>query len=475
MSIKNRTAGCSVPHLVYAAALLLMVSCGLRPVPQRAAPPDGLTLLNRAQQYQRQGRFLEALSFYRDICLNEQKWPMQAEIAARAIRTLRRGYLSDNDTALAAISSLPPTIRVLLEESVDPIPLHCSAALAITDAGRRPIMNMQSGAELLISADNNSVWINTQRLKCSSISIIPSSDSSITMCGRRWGGIVQVHADNGTTLVVGALPLEEYLEGVLPREMSPSWPAQALMAQAVAARTYALYHVIKQRDSLFDVHATTSSQVYGGSDAATPATHAAIAATRGMVLAAEGNIILALYHANSGGATENTDAVWGFEKPYLTGVRDDFSVHQPGHTWEATMPIAEIQNRLQAFGIAVDSITDIVPTERAASGRVTTIRIAQAAESFLLTGNSFRLMLGASTIKSTRFTVAKKANDFVFTGTGYGHGAGMSQRGAAAMARQGYDFRQILHFYYPGTNIENIYASTPEQDPEQRGRHGTAL
>jgi stage II sporulation protein D len=424
-----------------------------------ANPADIEALLQRATDYENKGRYLEALSFYQDIAMNQDTWKVPAPAAVHlGIARIHSAYLNDNDTALAALPPFPRIIRVLVEQTAEPVTVAADTELAVTPAGTFPVMTIPAGTPVLLSADNSTILLNTHTRVQGMLAIASPAGNAITINGKPYWGSILARAAESTLVIINQVDLEQYLEGVLPREVSPSWPDQALQAQAVAARTYALYHMIKRRGAPFDVYATTSSQVYGGKAGESPKTHAAIAATQGRVLTRQGKIILALFHANSGGRTEAVHDIWGFTKPYLVSVDDRHSMQHPGDAWEKTFTADELQELIRAFGLPAGSIGDIVPVEKAASGRINKIKITQDGACFFLSGNSFRLIVGPGKVKSTRFEVAKRKGKFVFTGTGYGHGAGMSQWGAYALAKQGHDFRQILALYYPGAVIESIEA-----------------
>ncbi len=238
--------------------------------------------------------------------------------------------------------------------------------------------------------------------------------------------------------------------------MAPSWPPEALKAQAVAARTYALYHMLLRRSDAYDVLSTTSSQVYGGSEKDYPSVRSAVDATRGLVLAEGGRLALTLFHANSGGMTESCENIWGGRLAYLSSVEDPFSKNRPGDAWEKTLTAEEITAACVQFGIAAGAVQEIAPVERSASGRIQKLKVVTDSQTFFLSGNSFRLIVGPGKIKGANFEVQKQKGRFVFNGHGYGHGAGMSQWGANAMAKKGSDYRAILGLYYPGAQIVRI-------------------
>ena len=345
---------------------------------------------------------------------------------------------------------MPACIRVLVADSAEPVRIASKTPLKIS-AG-------SAAASLVCSADNNSISVNNGAPIHGPVQVSPADGQSVSIDGKAYRGLLTLTAAKGRLLVVNHIPLDDYLCGVLPREMVPSWPLEALKAQAVAARTYALYHMLLRRSDAYDVLSTTSSQVYGGSEKDYPAVRSAVEATRGLVLAEGGRLALTLFHANSGGMTESCENIWGGRLAYLRSVEDSFSKNRPGDAWEKTLTAEEITAACMQFGIAAGAVQKIAPVERSASGRIKKLKVVTDSRTFFLSGNSFRLIAGPGKIKGANFEVRKQKDQFVFQGSGYGHGAGMSQWGANAMAKKGSDYRAILALYYPGARIVRIDA-----------------
>ena len=306
---------------------------------------------------------------------------------------------------------------------------------------------------LILRADNDSLFVNDALWEHAELIIRGGRKDRLQVNGRWYRSRVSVRAVEGRVLVINHVGLEQYLYGVLPREMYVSWPQAALQAQAVAARTYVLYHMLVRQGYSYDVLSTTSSQVYGGLDGEHPATNRAVDATRDLVLFNGRQLVLALYHANSGGVVEAVEDVWGARLPYLRRVVDTPSLQGRGARWTCALSASEVVERLVNYGVACENIESIQPVKRSGSGRVEQVALGGQGASVVISGNSLRLMLGPSVVKSTRFIVEKEDESFVFTGTGYGHGVGMSQWGAYAIAKNGDDYQSILAHYYPGTEL----------------------
>ena len=464
------------------ALLLLLVCCAPR-LSLSIEPRLPVALQQRADSYKANGRYLEALTFYRDIAMNPS-WAAGAEAGlyknmadiygnyigdAAAFNTLYKKYkacapqgaeLQIDNRRLSVEQAMPQKIRVLVADSTAPVRIASEGAVKIIDSSRGAAL--AAGSTVLFAPDNSSLIINGATRTAAPVRIEPDGSRMLSVDGKPYPGLLVVKALHGHLLVVNHVPLEEYLCGVLPREMAPSWPLEALKAQAVAARTYALYHMLLRRSDDYDVLATTSAQVYGGSEKDYPVVRSAVDATRGLVLAEGGRLALTLFHANSGGRTESLEDIWGGRLSCLMSVEDPFSNNYSGDTWEKTLPAQEIAAAFGQFGIAAGAIKDITPVERSASGRIKKLKITAQGETFFLSGNSFRLIVGPGKVKGTNFTVQKDKADFVFKGTGYGHGAGMSQWGAYGMAKKGYDYKAILAHYYAGAQAVRIVKWLPE-------------
>jgi stage II sporulation protein D len=248
---------------------------------------------------------------------------------------------------------------------------------------------------------------------------------------------------------VTPVPLERYVESAVASETYADWPRAALRAQAVVARTYALYERDRNTERPFDVQATVLSQRYG----ATPATEPIrlnTAATRGEYLAHEGRPILAVFHSAGGGRTATSKEVWGEALPYLRSVEspDD---EAPDFFWSYSIPVADFFAALRESGVHTpDGPVEV--TRRSASGRVVILRAGEA----VLSGRDVRDLLGGRALRSTLFDVQVEEANVRFLGSGSGHGVGLSQWGARALAKRGWGYRQILAHYYPGTSLRRL-------------------
>lgn len=349
---------------------------------------------------------------------------------------------------------------------------------------------------------------------------------------------------------VNRVTMKEYLYGVLPKEASSSWPIEALKAQAIASKNFALTIGSKYAAYGFDVDTTVNSQVYGGYSVESEICNKAVDETNGYALAVDGVVVPLYFHANSGGITDNSENVWSSALPYLKSTLDLYSLGAPNTDWNVTLNKFDIESKLISAGYSLGSLKTINILERADSGRVLKLEFIGTLSKATLAKDKIRAVLGSTVIKSNLFSFDKataitdvtmlknpvqtttqgntapskeiggdmpkllidngsiygqfldntqievyqsgsksaikvdkdallKANDIysaittvtkpylynstesfdissgnvIFYGHGYGHGLGMSQWGAKAMADLGKSYEEILKFYYKNTEL----------------------
>jgi stage II sporulation protein D len=343
-------------------------------------------------------------------------------------------------------------VRVLLATSLQAMRVDSTAPFEVRDGNGRNISENVQSAAVTISGGN--IRLDGKSLSHDRLVIVPSEGQFLNLNGTPYRGDLKIAKNvRGDLDVINVLDVEAYLCGVVPKEMSPQWPPEALKAQAIAARTYVLYQKEKSRDKDYDVIATTASQVYGGAEAESVNSNQAVGETKGMVLLYDGQLALTYFHANSGGMTEEARRVWNADVPYLKAVRDDYSVKAPGCSWKLSLNIAEIRAALNRKGLGLGQIERLTPLDISPSGRVTKIKILHHGKESVLTGNDFRLKTDPSQVKSTLFTMTNEGDEVHLEGRGSGHGVGMSQWGAYIMAREGFSYSDILKHYYYGVEL----------------------
>jgi len=265
--------------------------------------------------------------------------------------------------------------------------------------------------------------------------------------GHRYRGSLRLIATSAGVEVVNVLDVEAYLRGVVPAEMSASWPMAALEAQAVAARSYALSSLRPGAD--YDLCATVDCQVYRGMDDEHTRSDRAVAATEGIVVTYAGRVARTYYHADSGGATASSSEVWGTAVPYLVA-RADAAAPSSVDRWSVRLDGASVAASLARMGERVGTVTGLRVLQRSGSGRVDLLEVLGTAGSATVTGVQLGDLSRAWGLRSTRFSVV---GGLSVQGEGWGHGVGMSQYGARSLAERNYDYTQILGYYYPNTRL----------------------
>jgi stage II sporulation protein D len=343
-------------------------------------------------------------------------------------------------------------VRVLLVTGLQAVRVDSTAEFEVRDGNGKDISGKIRNSALTISGGG--IRLDGRSLSSDRLVIVPLEGQWLKLNGAPYRGELRIaKSARGDMDVINVLDVEAYLYGVVPKEMSPQWPLEALKAQAIAARTYVLYQKEKSKDKDYDVIATTASQVYGGVGAEAAKSNQAVDETRGMVLLYDGQLALTYFHANSGGMTEEARRVWSADVPYLKGVSDDYSLKAPGCSWKLSLNFDKIGTALNRKGIDVGQVEKLMPVDISPSGRVTKIKIFHGGRETMLTGNDFRLKTDPTQVKSTLFTITNERDEIHLEGKGSGHGVGMSQWGAYIMAREGISYGDILKHYYYGVEL----------------------
>lgn len=343
------------------------------------------------------------------------------------------------------------------------------ASLTITPAGGKATVQTGSSKTITLAANTAAAirWqdgaflVGREKLRSEVLVIRPAAKAGeLSLDGRRYRGALELRHKSGGLTAVNIVPVDDYLRSVVPEEMPVDWPAEAIKAQSVAARSFALASRGRHASEGYDLCTTTHCQLYTGTAAEKSASNAAIKATRGEVLTYGGKPIEALFHTDSGGMTENSEDVWGSHVPYLRAAKDTPAKTMP---WTKTISRADLERKLAAKGHDIGKVRSLALSplaigrsakDRTASGRVKTMTVKGTKGTATLSGTTWRSLLG---LKSTLFD-AKLAKDMVtFTGYGSGHGLGISQWGAERMAAKGKSYADILHHYYTGITLQQLY------------------
>lgn len=256
------------------------------------------------------------------------------------------------------------------------------------------------------------------------------------------------------------IQMETYLAGVIGNEMSRRWPVEALKAQAVAARSYALYRMKEARREgrKFDVVATQGDQVFRQRDIKNDYLASIVAQTHGEVLWANGGVVQAFYSSTCGGLSRSAESAGLSQNSPIAGFRkDSYCKRSPFRSWVVSTTLDDLTNLFRKKGYKVEDLRDIRIKSKDRGGYVKSVEIADARGEKSLSGDKFRSLIGSMKLKSLLFDLKNEGEEVHFVGHGFGHGVGMCQYGAERMATQGKKYRTILSKYYPGIKVARIY------------------
>ncbi|MBN2372757.1 SpoIID/LytB domain-containing protein [bacterium] len=358
-----------------------------------------------------------------------------------------------------AMPGNPPMIRVLIKGGTPFISIKEQGGICITAEGGKTLGTFKTSEEkpLDFLPLPSGISINGEKYDFASIALKSTGKNPIKFDQYLYRGEIVIFLDKSWKLgVINRLGIEEYIKGLMKAEISPSWSFESLKAQAVIARTYALYQLAHNTNSLYDLKASTESQVYLGVCGEDPMTDHAVDATRGQALIYENDYIPALYHACCGGHTEDARYVF-HDHLSLVGVPCSYCKASPHFEWENQIGHIQIRNLFLRQYFRMGVIKSISVMERSSSGRAENIIITHSLGQEIISGKQLRALLGHNTIRSTLFTIIKEKDAFVFKGKGWGHGVGLCQWGAKAMAEEGYKCEDILTHYYPLSSIVTVY------------------
>ncbi len=366
--------------------------------------------------------------------------------------------------SLLASYEIPQAIRVLILQGVPKVKIRTLKGFKIIDLSNGETITFVS-LDKPLSFKRTQEGIKIRGKKVHRFVTVPlkiitlKEDDLLRINGREYRGQVVIRRNKrGRLNIINEANIDDYLYGVLPHEISPAWPLEALKAQAIASRTLALYRKRRARAKDYDLDATIFTQVYGGVEDEDQRTNQAVNETRGEVLTHKGKIIDSVFHATCGGHTEEAKNVWlGSKEPYLKSISCTFCKNSPYYEWEERIKERNLRNILEEKGLNLSKIKEIELTEKSPSGRAIKIAIKHRKATQPLIANNFRLFLGSDLMRSTLITVSKEKNEFIFKGRGWGHGVGMCQWGARGMAEKGKHYREILKHYYSGVKIQKVY------------------
>jgi len=359
----------------------------------------------------------------------------------------------------AALSSGATTVQIAIVRQAASATIVPVGQVLISQPGSKA-KPLEWKGELTLRPREGGLRLADLRLK-SETRLIPVEGARIRVGYHLYRGALILRLDPGQTLtIVEEAAVEEYLEGVLPHEMDPDWPLEALKAQAVVARTFTYANMSKFRKDGFDLTADTRSQVYKGMTGVNENVRAAVRQTRGEVLGWKGKLLRVYYHACCGGATTDAGAAWsgGEDIPRpLKGVRDPWCSASPHMKWTVYFAWADLTAAISERRMLNGPLKSLRIGARDAAGYVRTFLARSGGESVEVKAAELRGSLGAGEMKSVRIkSLHTLSNGVEFLGAGSGHGVGLCQWGARLQSEKGRSYGQILKFYFPGSELSEV-------------------
>jgi stage II sporulation protein D len=359
----------------------------------------------------------------------------------------------------------PLIIRVRIAYALKTLQISTTSNTDIYDNNNGDVLRRERaiGEGTKVKFSSGSIGVGEEEFKVDSIRIVPHESSGIKVNGTLYRGDLDiVIMDEGLT-AINRVELEDYLKGVLPKEVHSLWPFSVLKAQAIASRSYAVYQSYKRAGNMYDLTADTYSQVYGGKSCEKWRTTKAVVSTRGKILEYEGKILPGYFHACCGGHTESASLAWGEEsffaengKGPLKGVKCPWCRWTPYFRWQVRVQTKTILDKLNARGYALTNVEDLRSGPRDESGRLEYIKVKSRRKWLEISTGDFRAAVGRNVLKSANFRIKKYPFFYLFSGYGWGHGVGMCQWGAFGLGLRRWSDERILEHYYPGSKIVSL-------------------
>lgn len=378
-----------------------------------------------------------------------------------------------------------PFVRVLLHENSDQAILSADGAFAIECLtggeqtvyySTRPVKVKNKNWRLAVENHDGVVIQNP----VDEVNIIPRGrDNRTTLNNKMYRGIMKILPFGQTIRIINVVYMEDYLRGVVPPEIGKRADDEfeAVKAQAVAARTYALSHLQQYEGEPYDVKSSIIDQIYEGGDVENRLVNRAIDATVGHVITYHDKLIDAYYHSTCGGMTDNISHVWDRKEiPYLKAVKDgDACSWSKYFRWQEVFTEAQLRGRVEQYlasdrgrDLRMERIRDVKVVERTPGGRVARLLVYTDSDIYKFHKDRIRWVIGRTSnpnliLPSDRFEVIIARDNggnietVTFKGSGYGHGVGMCQCGAIGLSRTGWTFDKILKHYYTGVEVRKLY------------------
>lgn len=378
-----------------------------------------------------------------------------------------------------------PFVRALLDVSSEEVSMSADGSFAIECLSggvqevfysSQPVRVMNERGQLTVINHRG----DEIRYGLDEVNIIPRGSGNRARLGKKqYRGILKVLPHGETSRIINIVFMEDYLRGVVPPEIGPRDKSEieAVKAQAVAARTYAMAHLKQYDGEPYDIKSSIMDQLYEGVSVENKLVNEAIDETAGEVIMYHDELIHAYYHSTCGGRTDNIEDVWDRQEiPYLKSVDDgDADSWSKYYTWREVFTERQLRGRIEQYlasdrgrDLRIAPITNVTIGERTAGGRIRTLLVHTASDIYRFHKDRIRWVIGRTSnpdliLPSARFDVHIERDGegnvirVTFDGHGYGHGVGMCQCGAIGHAREGWTSDRILTQYYTNVELKKLY------------------
>jgi stage II sporulation protein D len=363
----------------------------------------------------------------------------------------------------------PPDIRVLLQKDVKETEIEISHPYNISDLDSNKILVSKSNLPRSViflksgefrikpQASYSTSEASTTFVKTSSNVGIVSDKGFIKIDKSKYRGkLILVPQNKERFSVLEEIGIEEYLPGVIEGEMPTMWRDDAIQAQVIAARTYAIYQKKIKNNDLY--HINKLDLAYNGSYNYQPKTKEIVDKSRGTVMVYNWELFPGYFHSTCGGHTEDINIVFNLRSiPPLSGVDCGYCNKSKYYNWRTNLKKDEIERKLNNAKFKVKKINRIVTEKTGPGSHSSTLKIEHSGGTKRVNANEFRLIVGPNNLRSTAFKVKNNDRSLIFDGSGWGHGVGLCQYGTQGMANSGFKWYDILKHYYPEIDLVKIY------------------
>ncbi|MFH1377484.1 MAG: SpoIID/LytB domain-containing protein [Planctomycetota bacterium] len=363
------------------------------------------------------------------------------------------------------------TVRIAILNGVDTATVRTDGPFRLTDSvtGELKLNGLKLSEATVRPYGNSGLTVGAFKYDgCAEIDLVSVMKKDIVVSGNPCGDSIRIIRDGDALIVLALMDIEDYLAGVVAGEMPvSSWPMEALKAQAVASRTFVAHRMISRNQARFDVTATTQDQVFNAKNSTHARALEAVLRTRGEVLAERGELFCAYFHSACGGETASASDVFDGDTPLaLTGRTSDTCHSSPLYRWQRTLSLREIEDALKGLtpvsGPPVEKVYDIFPVfkpGRSVPARAIAFDCVHRGGMSRFKANAFRLAVGGGPTQLPSVSIERwDVSDGVvkLSGRGFGHGVGLCQHCAKAMADDGKTYRQILSWFYFRSQVLTI-------------------